>query len=152
MSNGWSDEELIRRLAAAQQAAEVVPRDFMEAGKAAFAWYNIDVELAELTYDSGLHQDEPMGVSRVDTATLRALTYVSAQLTIELEVTEDALLGQIVPGQSGDVQVWSRSGQMSKIPIDDVGYFVIPRKPAEHFRLLFRTASGLEVSTTSIVL
>ena len=32
--------------------AEAVPPEFVEAGKNAFAWHNIDAELAQLTYDS----------------------------------------------------------------------------------------------------
>ena len=47
MSEAWTDEVLLRRLAAALDAAEAVPRDFVAAGKTAYAWHGIDTELAD---------------------------------------------------------------------------------------------------------
>ncbi|MFD0473360.1 hypothetical protein ACFQ0B_37730 [Nonomuraea thailandensis] len=104
MSEAWDDHELVSRLRAAIRAAEAVPRDFVEAGKSAFAWrdLDLDVELAELTYDSAMHREEEAAALRADSAVLRALTFAAHQLTIELEITEGALLGQVVPPQAGD--------------------------------------------------
>ncbi|MFC7111302.1 hypothetical protein ACFQQB_69425 [Nonomuraea rubra] len=106
MSEAWDDHELLARLRAAIEAAEAVPRDFVEAGKSAFAWREIDLdmelaELAELTYDSAMHREEEAAALRADSAVLRALTFAATQLTIELEITEGALLGQVVPPQAG---------------------------------------------------
>ena len=73
----------------------------MQAGQDAFAWHNIDAELAQLTYDSTREPDQAMSL-RAETASIRALTFTSAHLTIELEVTRDGLVGQIVPAAAGD--------------------------------------------------
>jgi hypothetical protein len=48
----WDDEELLAALREALAERQAVPPEFVEAAKNAFAWHNIDAELAELTYDS----------------------------------------------------------------------------------------------------
>ena len=46
------DDQLLAVLKESLQAQWQVPADFTEAGRSAYAWRNIDAELAELTYDS----------------------------------------------------------------------------------------------------
>ncbi|GAA1630880.1 hypothetical protein GCM10009733_029580 [Nonomuraea maheshkhaliensis] len=147
MSEVWDDEELLARLIVALTAADAVPRDFVEAGKTAFAWHNIDAELAELAYDSGLQQDEEAALLRADPAALRALTFVAAELSIELEITEGTLIGQLVPPQAGRIHVLSESGYSHVAAVDEMGVFVLNEKPPEPFRLQCRTVTGLSVST-----
>jgi hypothetical protein len=142
----WSDDELLAQLAEAQAAAESVPRDFIEAGKAAYAWRNIDAELAELVYDSALEAHAGAAV-RAEQAHLRAFTFTSSALTIEIEVTDKALLGQLVPLQAGEVEVVTPTGSTRVEPIDDVGCFTIRPVPVGSFRLHCRTASGAVIST-----
>ena len=49
----WADDDqLFAALKEAMRAARAVPPEFVEAGKSAYAWRNIDAELASLTYDS----------------------------------------------------------------------------------------------------
>ncbi|GAA2214041.1 hypothetical protein GCM10009850_095050 [Nonomuraea monospora] len=150
MSEAWDDHELLSRLRAAMRAADAVPREFLEAGKAAFAWrdLDLDVELAELTYDSAMHVEEEVAALRADSAVLRALTFAATRLTIELEITESALLGQVVPPQAGEVRVQGGSGSGGPLEIDDLGVFVIRGKPHGPFRLHCRTQTGLDVSTS----
>ncbi len=52
MADAWDDEELLAALRQAHRARQAVPPEFVEAAKSAFAWHNIDAELAQLTYDS----------------------------------------------------------------------------------------------------
>ena len=52
----WDDDRLLAALGQALKAREAVPSWFIETGKSAFAWHDIDAELAQLTYDS--HQDQ----------------------------------------------------------------------------------------------
>ncbi|GAA2892014.1 hypothetical protein ABT362_18235 [Nonomuraea rubra] len=153
MSEAWDDHELLARLRAAIEAAEAVPRDFVEAGKSAFAWREIDLdmelaELAELTYDSAMHREEEAAALRADSAVLRALTFAATQLTIELEITEGALLGQVVPPQAGEIHVQGGAGNGGPLEIDDLGVFVIRGKPDGPFRLHCHTHTGLDVSTS----
>jgi len=146
----WADDdELVVALKQALRPASPVPPSFIEAGKAAYAWHNIDAELAGLTYDSALEGDLVGAGSRAESAPLRALTFASAELTIEVEVTHDALFGQLVPPQPGTVQVCltTGDGRERDTPVDEVGCFVIRPVPAGSFRLRCHTAAGLSVLT-----
>jgi multidrug efflux pump subunit AcrA (membrane-fusion protein) len=147
MSRPWDDDELLARLAEAQEAAESVPRDFIEAGKAAYSWRTIDDELAELVYDSAMEEAQLAGQVRAEQAQLRALTFTTSALTIEVEVTADALLGQVVPPEAGEVEVTTPAGKSQLEPIDDIGCFTIRPVPAGSFRLHCRTAGGIFVTT-----
>jgi hypothetical protein len=72
--NDWDDDRLLAALGQALKAREAVPSWFIETGKNAFAWHNIDAELAQLTYDS--QQDQrAVAVLRSETASIRALTF-----------------------------------------------------------------------------
>ncbi|GAA4717528.1 hypothetical protein [Phytohabitans rumicis] len=139
-SRPWSDEDLLEVLKDALAAARAVPRGFVEAGKAAYAWRTIDAELAHLLYDSANHGTAPL--LRAEDATLRALRYASAGLTIELELTPDALLGQILPAQPGSVGVFVAAEEVAAAHIDELGFFAVRPVPPGPFRLLVRAASG----------
>jgi hypothetical protein len=156
----WSDDDdlLVATLKRALRPAASIPESFVAAGKAAFAWRTIDAELAALTYDSAQQSDKPLdpadvddqlvGASRADSAPLRALTFASAELTIEVEVTHDALFGQLVPPQPGRVDVCVANGAangvadgeaITDVPIDEVGCFIIRPVPSGSFRLRCHT-------------
>jgi hypothetical protein len=144
------DDQLMAALREAMRAREAVPAWFVETGKNAFAWHNIDAELAQLTYDS--HSDERMAaVTRSETASIRALTFRSAQLSIELEVTEDSLLGQIIPPQGGTLEIHTTAGTMTTT-VDEIGFFEVEPKPDSSFRLHCRTPHGADVMTGWITL
>ncbi|MGI8459208.1 MAG: hypothetical protein ACR2LI_14005 [Propionibacteriaceae bacterium] len=125
------------RAALADQDA--VPRRVVEAGYAAFAWRSIDAELAELLYDSATQELATSG-SRSDQATVRAMTFASEQANIELEVHDDAVLGQIVPALSGDVVVIVDGEPVLRRPVDEVGVFRLQPVPTGTFRLRFEGA------------
>src|ERR1700724_4753574 len=97
--SGWDDERLLAALSEAMKARQAVPSWFIETGKNAYAWHDIDAELAQLTYDSNDDRREAV-VVRSEMASIRALTFTSPHLTVELEVTEGSLLGQIIPPRS----------------------------------------------------
>ena len=147
----YDDEELLAALRQALAERQAVPPEFVEAAKNAFAWHNIDAELAELTYDSS-RDAEPAPSTRAETASIRALTFTSAHLTIELEVTHDSLLGQIVPAQPGTIKVQLRDGAESTVPADEIGRFTIRPMPAGTFRLHCRTAADADALTSWITL
>ena len=145
------DEQLLAALREALEADEAVPPEFIELGKNAYAWHNIDAELAQLTYDS-IHEPEEALSLRAEAASIRALTFTSAHLTIELEVSEDSVLGQVVPAQSGMIEIQGREGTTATTEADEVGCFLIRPIPDSPFRLRFRTADGSDILTGSITL
>jgi hypothetical protein len=144
------DEALLAALRHAIGARQSVPPEFVQAAKDAFAWHNIDAELAQLTFDSTLGHD--LARTRAEAASIRALTFTSARLTIDLEVTADSVLGQIVPTQAAEIEVQARSGAGTVIASDDIGCFVIRPIPRGSFRLHCRAVGGVDVLTGWITL
>ena len=151
MRNDWDDERLLVALGEAIRARQAVPSWFVETGKNAFAWHNIDAELAQLTYDSQENRRE-LAVVRSETASVRALTFTSAHLTMELEVTENAVLGQILPPRAGTLEVHTRAGEITATEMDEIGCFAVDPIPDSPFRLRCRTADGADVLTGWITL
>jgi hypothetical protein len=140
------DDELFTELKAAVRAAEDVPPGFVAAGKAAFGWRNVDAELAVLS------QSAELAGTRADRAELRSLTFVASGLTIELEVTADALVGQVVPAQSGEIEAEGPKGRSGTVAVDEIGWFTIRPVPDGLVRLHLRTVGGVVVRTEWITL
>jgi hypothetical protein len=152
--DGWDDEELLTALREAMRAREAVPAEFIEMGKNAYAWHNIDAELAQLTYDSDRDADL-MASLRSETASIRALTFTSAHLSIEVEVTDESLVGQVVPvvpEREGTIEVQAKAGATTTTSVDEIGCFAVSPKPASPFRLRYRAADGTDVLTGWITL
>ena len=147
----WSieqDEELLTALREAIAACQDVPPDFIEAAQSAFAWHNIDYELARLTFDSS----HDAVAARAETASIRALTFKSAHLTIELEILDSSLAGQVIPTYGQPVEIQTTAGATTYATIDEHGCFDITPIPQDQFRLRCRTADGSEVITGWITL
>ena len=149
MLDGWDHEQLLAALGEAIRARQAVPDSFIDMGKGAYAWHNIDAELAQLTYDSSR---EPVAGLRSETASIRALTFTSAHLSLELEVTGDSLLGQIIPPRPGTLDTQTPDGATASTDVDEIGCFAVEPIPASPFRLRCRTADGTDVLTGWITL
>jgi hypothetical protein len=140
------DDELLAELGAAVRAEREVPPGVLAAGRAAFAWRDVDAELAALSYDgalAGVRSAEP----GAQPAELRALTFVAADVTIELEVTGDGLFGQLVPPSAGEVRLHVRDGEQRSAELDEVGWFAFKPAPSGMCRLHVRTDEGTSVLT-----
>jgi hypothetical protein len=149
--DNWDDDELLRELQQALRARRAVPPEFVEAAKNAFAWRNIDAELAQLTYDS-IDGSGLIAATRSEAASIRALTFTHPRLIIELEVSADAVLGQIVPAQSGTIEVQTHAGADPEISTDEIGCFSIQPIPPGPFRLRCRVAADIDVLTGWVTL
>jgi hypothetical protein len=146
MPDGWYDEELLAALGEAVKARQAVPEWFVETGKNAYAWHNVDAELARLTYDSDGDAGRGVAAVRSEAASIRALTFTSARLSIELQVAADSLVGQIIPPRAGTLEVHTTSGVTSS-PLDEIGCFTVTPIPASPFRLRCHTEDGTDVLT-----
>jgi hypothetical protein len=151
VTNGWDDEEVLAALRQALHAQRAVPPEFIEAGKNAFAWHNIDAELAQLTYDSTLDSSRELSL-RAEAASIRALTFTSAHLTIELEVAQESLLGQVIPAQPATIKIQPREGAETALATDEIGCFSVQPLPAGPFRMHCHTAAGVDALTGWIAL
>ena len=152
MPDSWDDEELLAALGEAMRAWQAVPEWFVETGKNAYAWHDIDAEMAQLTYDSDSDTDRGRAAAvRSEAASIRALTFTSARLSIELEVAQSSLLGQIIPPRAGTLEVHTTAG-VTCSPVDEIGCFVVDPIPSSPFRLRCRTQDGADVLTGWITL
>jgi hypothetical protein len=141
-----ADDILTAELREALAARAAVPREFITIARSAYAWHHIDAELAQLIYDS--RDDAELSASlRSETAVIRALTFASPRFSIEVEVTDDALLGQLIPPQPGTVELQTLAGGSADGEIDEVGCFAVEPKPDGKFRLRFRTSGQPDVLT-----
>jgi hypothetical protein len=145
----WDDDQLLAALADAVRARRAVPYAFVEMGKGAYAWHHIDAELAQLIYDSGTDR---IAAVRSEMASVRALSFASAHLSMELEVAEDCLLGQVIPPRAGTLEAQTAAGASTKTTVDEIGCFAVDPIPASPFRLRFRAADGTDVLTGWVTL
>jgi hypothetical protein len=142
------DERLLTELGEAIRSRQSVPPSFVEDGKFLYTWHGIDFELAALSYDSAV-SGLPGGV-RAETPSMRALTFVAGETTIEVEVAPDAVTGQVVPPQPGSVEVHVLDEEVQVVPVDDAGWFEVRPRPDEPFRLGLRTVAGRVLLTDTI--
>lgn len=165
MPEDWSDEELLARLADYLRAAEHIPPHLIAAAKAAITELHLDpdlatwdADLAELCLGHGVARpafDSALAGGAASPArspdAVRALTFVAAELTIELEIRPDALTGRLLPPTPAEVRVHTLGGDVLTAPADRLGRFVLRGAVSGPFRLHCRNGSGLDVSTTWIV-
>ena len=89
---------------------------------------------------------------RSETASIRALTFTSAHLSVELEVNEDCLLGQILPPRATALEIHTKAGTITTVTVDEIGCFTVDPIPASPFRVRCRSARGTDVLTGWVTL
>ena len=146
MLNDWDDEQLLAALRAALRAREAIPAGWIEMARTTYAWHNIDTELAELTCDSRTSLGSIAPV-RSETAVIRSLAFSSDHLTIELEVTDEGLFGQIIPPREGTIEIQAKAGAAGRARVDVTGCFCVDPIPAGLLRLRCRTTDSIDAAT-----
>jgi hypothetical protein len=145
------DERLTEALRAARRARLAVPAWFIAMGKSAFAWHDVDAELAQLTYDSVGDHREALAM-RSEPASIRALTFTSAHVSLQFEVNGDSLLGEVIPAQAGVLEIHTKAGPAATTEVNEIGCFEIAPIPPAPFRLRYHAPDGTDVTTSWIVL
>jgi hypothetical protein len=150
MRDEQDDVGLVWALREAMEARAAVPAELVEATKNAYTWRTIDAELAELTFDSS--REPELASTRAESASIRALTFTSPRLTIEVEVTQNSLIGQVIPLRAGTLEAQTRDGATTSAHVDEIGSFSVEPIPPGPFRLRYRNEQGIEVVTGWITL
>jgi hypothetical protein len=121
-----SDDDLMGELKEALEEAGSVPPDVVEAAKAAFTWRTVDeeLEMLTLTYDSVMTASS---LVRGAGSPERMLVFESDDLTMEVEVNDDVLMGQVVPAHHGRVILEDAQGPVQEAEADDGGFFLLRR-------------------------
>jgi hypothetical protein len=123
----------------------VAPPHVHDAALAAWSWYGIDEELAELVYDS-VAEPELAGV-RGNASRHRQLTFESDGSTLEVELYGRELLGQVLPGRRVRVRLSTPDGPGPELDSDDRGRFRVEEVPSGVFRLSYDAHDGPRRST-----
>jgi hypothetical protein len=140
-----ADDDLMGLLAEVIAAADPMPPHLVDAGMAAFTWRRVDEELAELLFDSA-DAATPAGM-RTGRPPSRQLSYASADLQIECELSPSGLVGQLIPAGSGALEVVTPDGNPLPITVDEHGRFHTAPLPSGPIRLRCRRPSRVEVVT-----
>ena len=147
------DEQLTCELRRLASRLDPVPPELLDAAAGAFAWRDIDAELAELVFDSLVDTDEASLVRGAPER--RLVSFTGGGLTIDVEVTsagpERTVMGQIVPPQRGVVDIRRRQETVS-IEADELGRFRSGPLPPGPLSLRLRPAGGAPVVTDWLAL
>lgn len=131
------DDVLLGELRSAITHHDSPPAHLVEGAKAAFGLRRVDEELAQLVADFEL-----VGV-RSPEATSYA--FVNGDASIELDVDDGRLVGELVPGESVTVTIETADGETVTTATDARGRFVLDAPPGP-FRL-HTTLAGVRTVT-----
>lgn len=124
----WTDDELLQELSAALQ--EVPVQDSVtRSAEAAFAWRTVDADLELLGLDAGSGLVAAAQVRGSDPGQPRTLVFHGERLSVEMEIDEAGIVGQLIPPQPGQVTLITAGGAQTTTQADEVGCFTF-RPPA----------------------
>jgi hypothetical protein len=142
------DDELFDELRSVLRRTDPVPAKVTDFAKAALGLRRLDAELAELLEDSVL--DEVAALTRGDAG--RSLTFRSEGLTIDVEIQDGHLLGQLAPPPAGaTVELQAEDGTVADtVDADGLGRFRLELGGEGRFRLrvVRRDPAGAPVETS----
>lgn len=126
IASHWTDEDLLRELGTALREEEQVDAGFIRAARMAFAWRNVDAELETLGLDIGCELAGLGQVRGAGRSSPRLLSFHGEQVSVEMEVDEAGLVGQLTPPGPGRVTLITADGPQATVVTDEVGGFSLP--------------------------
>jgi len=129
----WTDDELLRELRDALQEPSVDERH-IRAAQAAFTWRTVDADLEILGLETEL---APAGAAQVrgSPGSPRMFTFHGERLSVEIEIDEDGIVGQLTPPGPARVILLTTDGPQAATGADEVGCFSLPPPPPGPMRL-----------------
>lgn len=144
-SSRWDDDdELFADLAQALRHDTAAEPELRRMAEGALTWQTVDGEIAALSYDS-LH-DRGL-TARARSGTLRrTVVFEHSTLRIEVELTADGLVGQLMPMGPRLLTLEGVDGLIQETDTDDIGNFLFDAPINSPVRLRCRTGD-VEIST-----
>lgn len=130
----WSDDELLRELRAALQEPPVDER-YIRAAQAAFIWRTVDSDLEILSLETGLPAGDTAQVRAAGPGAPRTFAFYGKRLSVEIEIDEDGIVGQLTPPGPARVTLVTTDGPQAAADADEVGCFTLPPPPPGPMRL-----------------
>ncbi|MFB0619560.1 hypothetical protein [Streptomyces sp. AGS-58] len=140
--DGYADTLLEEELRLAAAVLDPVPAELLQSALDAYALHDLDARLAELTFDSLVDALPVRGATDAP----RMLTFRAGEVTVDVEVTADGLIGQVLPPQPARIEVLGGPRAPRPVAADTLGRFTSDTPPAGPFALRLRT--GAEVIVT----
>ncbi|WP_030743424.1 hypothetical protein [Streptomyces sp. NRRL S-31] len=137
----FTDALLEEELRQAAAVLDPVPAELLQTALDAFALHDLDARIAELTFDSLLDALPVRGVLDAP----RMLTFRAGEVTVDVEVTGEGLIGQLLPPRSARIEVLGGPAARP-VSTDTLGRFSSDTPPSGPFALRLRT--GAEVIVT----
>jgi hypothetical protein len=134
MNSPWTDDELLHELAAALRE-EPVDDSIVRAAQGAFAWRTIDADLIMLELDSSAASAAGAPVRAGGSAAPRTLAFQGERLSVDIEIDEAGIVGQLTPPQPGRVTLLTAAGPGASTQADEVGCFAFPPPACGPIRL-----------------
>jgi hypothetical protein len=150
MTGHLSDDELMRVLKVALEAADAVPEHALAAAREILSPSGFEAELAELVFDSAV--DGLVGVRSVETA--RQVTFRAPGVEIEIMMMAEGgrrLIGQLVPPQTATIELHF-DGQVRETGTDNLGRFQFSDVPTGSIQLAIATQGGGRIITEWMVI
>ncbi|MFF8593814.1 hypothetical protein ACF061_20670 [Streptomyces sp. NPDC015220] len=141
-ADGFDEALLEEELRQAAAVLDPVPVELRQLALDAYALHDLDARVADLTFDSLLDAIPVRGASDVP----RMLTFQAGGLTIDVEVTGDGLMGQLIPPRPARIEVLHGPRPGARLTADDLGRFTGEAPPAGPFALRLRTGGDTVVT------
>lgn len=138
------DESLLAELGKALVPSGRPDSDRMVAdARAAFLFLNMEEELASLVCDS-----MPAGTDGDSRApsTSRILVFESDDVSVEMEVTDEGIVGQVVPPSVAGIHLETPDGTRTPVIVDELGCFATALFRRGLFRLRVDTTGSATVT------
>jgi hypothetical protein len=132
-------EEQLRRAAA---ILDPVPAELRQLAVEAYALHDLDARIAELTFDSVVDAIPVRGATDAP----RMLTFHSGDVTVDVEVSTQGLMGQVLPPRAARIEVLGGPQAVTPLEADDMGRFTSDVAPAGPFALRLRTGGEVVVT------
>ncbi|MGW3356271.1 hypothetical protein ACWDFL_12710 [Streptomyces bungoensis] len=139
---GFDGDLLEEELRQAAAVLDPVPPELRRIAMGAYALHDLDAEIAELTFDSLVDALPVRGVPQAP----RMLTFRAGELTVDVEVTEEGLIGQVLPPQPARIEVLGGPQTALPVAVDTLGRFTSGRTPTGPFALRLRTGGAVVVT------
>ncbi|MEU1055291.1 hypothetical protein ABZ397_22440 [Streptomyces sp. NPDC005876] len=139
---GFEESLLEEELRGAAAILDPVPAELSRLAVEAFALHDLDARLAELAFDS-LVDAIPV---RGETDPPRMLTFHAGEVSLDVEVSAQGLIGQVMPPQPARIEVLSGPQSAHALAADDLGRFTADVPPAGPFALRLRTGGEVVVT------
>ncbi|MGQ5229237.1 hypothetical protein ACW69C_20815 [Streptomyces sp. MN3] len=132
---GVEEELLEEELRQAASLLDPVPPALLQSAVDAFALRDLEARVAGLTFDSLVDAIPVRGAA----AAPRMLTFTAGEVTLDVELTEDGLIGQVLPPGPAHIEVLTGSRPSTTATADDMGRFTAPVTPSGPFALRLHT-------------